>query len=299
MLKISVSGDGVNSFVPGDNVKLSLQTQILDEILTSKFIDFNIPKDPKNIQKVEVTLSSDDIKIPVTTLGATSVTVTQYKSEGIENQPHLRKVTLLCATGTNMTNFKINDRIAITATGGSQLSALNGGTYIIQQVLVKTRRIVINPTFSGNQLVFASLTGTNSFVKSTTTQHNGKRYVVTVDNEYIKEFLYNDAFRDIIIFAYSEKESLGELPGSKILLVNSPNVQIAEDRDLPPNYSDVAGYEKKSVYRVDLLNKPNTYYIFYVAVARYQYVNGSWTPYSWVHKDTANKTMWKLARRAA
>ena len=297
MPKLSISGDGISSFLPGDDVRLTLRTQIFNDILISRFINFRIPKDPRILSERQVILSSDDIKIPVST-NIGSIQLTRYKSERITNQAHLRKVTIECATGTNMSVFKRNDAIRITATGGSQLADLNGNTYIIQTVFPKVRQIVINPTFSGTQLTFTNLTGTNSISRTVIVQHDGKDYKVTVDNDYVNEFLFNDEFRDIIIFAYSVKNNLSDLESNKRLMINTSVVIDETPNALPPAYSNIVGYEKKSVYKVPLVSNSNSYYIFSVAVARYKNVNGSWTPYAWVHKDSADKTIWKIARRA-
>ena len=290
MPRISISGDGKDSFSPDDIVRIQFQSDILGEKI-SPFVSFTVPRFATRIDFIDVLLKSTESSREW--LVGNEFRISAYSSSPIPS-----------ISGSNQLNIKIattaptltrDDLVNFTASLGSPLRNINGNNY---RVTAKSQNeIYLNFTVPRSLIATGSgsVASASNSIREIATILKGKEYTVSLPNGYISQLIYNDSVRDIPIFCYRQSTSTLTQSDQKKLMIDATTVSESS----PPAYSATLNteYGKKQNYTRFIADVNGGYVEFYIAIARYTLSGSTWTG-QWLHRNTDGNTYWALAKRA-
>lgn len=285
--KISLSGNDAKKINSGEIWQFNLASEMFDEQL-SDLITVSIPKYPRRIDFVNVT--SEFQVQSVESYQGTEYRISSYKSEAIKGNRTTNKVTI--KLNSSPTSIRVNDLMNVTASSGP-LASLNNRNYRITSKDQKRPYVSIEVEKSrvgvGSGSVNPSVNSIKEIIKIAT----GKRYRISLENNYINAFLYNEYAKDIAIFAYSQSSD-PITTGTEKKLMNDKTA-IGSN---PPSYSAVIdAFGNKQAYASFFDNANGNNIEFYVAIARYiKNKDNTWSG-TWLQLDDSNNPIWKKASR--
>lgn len=285
-VKISLSGDGKRAFGPGDIVSLSLKSDMLGE-KKSEFIDFVIPKYPRRIDFVQVSLGAAAADFEV--LANTQYGITNYRSVHLTGT-QTNRVTFRVTPAP--TRLKRNDLVNVTA-GPGNLASINSENYrIVSKDQTRPYVSIIVP----RHLVAVGsgpITASANFLTEIIKLAKGKVYTIAIERGYVSTLLYNDYVRDYLIFAYRQSAQPLTPSDRKKSVLDDTIVEFE-----PPPYSETldANFKKRERYLFFADNSNGNYIEFFVAVARYIRAGDSWVG-DWLHQGPGQAPIWAKAKR--
>ena len=297
MPKLSLSGDSKNSFIPGDIVRFNLKADVFGERV-SPIIQFTVPGIPPRIDKSIVTYRTAGINVSYT---LQQMSVVQYRCKKLSDATRTRAqrntLTLIFSDFVNPANDLISARTRIKLSTTNIFPVLNNQTFTITDKTNSDTEKSISLTVTNTQVPVTGITTlgvaqTIAVLDGTGNSKSGKRYTVSVGQDYQKYLMYNDYVRDYIVFYYQPS---GGLP--KLMSTSNP---LPIDYDFPPlntvvNSNFTFGTTNKRPVQsksIDLSDTDAERVRFFVGVARYIYdqERSFWDGF-WLHKDENGKAI--------
>ena len=142
-----------------------------------------------------------------------------------------------------------------------------------------------------------TLTGTNSLIEPTTKSPTSREFVVRIEDPRVYQNLtYNDDYRHIPIFTFSQTKNTALAPtAKKYLFAGNGTTEVSSLT--PPAHDSITYFAKKQSYSKFLTDFDSRGSIvrFYVAIAAYRRKPDNTWVGAWLQRDKNKKAIWKQA----